>query len=183
MSCRPLSACTLAGVPARLWTCDSPWDWATLLTYLSTQDERELSVRMLAQAFEGIPRAEQPAAVQQWVQNNVRFVPDSPPERLRAWLDRLQAGKPGEPFERFAGPAETIARGAGDCDDSARVVRAVLRALGHDAKLVFMGTKDSPVHVVTAIKQPSGRFWLEATMHARPGEHPTRAKERIDADH
>jgi len=151
------------------------------LTYLAQLDERELAVRMLANAFVDVPHEDQPEVVQSWVQENVEYTADSPPERLRQWLEKLQAGRPGEPFERFAGPAATIARGKGDCDDSARVVRAVLRALGHPARLVFMGTKQGPLHVVAAIPQTEGKwFWLDASLRARPGEHPVKAKERID---
>lgn len=129
-------------------------------------------------AFVDVPRDEQPAAVLEWVQRNVSYKNDSPPARLAAWLERLNAGRPGEPFERFTGPGRTIAEGAGDCDDSSRVVRAVLRALGHDARLVFMGTEHEPVHVTAAIRRPAGWFWLDASLPARPGEHPFEAKER-----
>jgi len=184
MGCRPFAACTVDGAPARLWSCDTPWDWAGLLVHLSRNDHRELSVRMLANAFVDIPRHEQPRVVLEWVQENVRYEPDDPPARLRAWLAAMQAGKPGDPFERFSGPGRTIGRGAGDCDDSSRVVRAVLRCLGHNARLVFIGDRNGPHHVTAAIPTPSGQwFWLDASLPARAGEHPNRAKERLDGLH
>jgi len=179
MPCRIEGACTIDGQPARLWTCETPWDWAKLLVRLARDDERDLAVRMLAAAFVDVPRDEQPAAVQEWTQANVAYKNDSPPARLAAWLERFNAGAPGDPFELFTGPGRTIAAGSGDCDDSSRVVRGVLRALGHDARLVFLGTPGEPSHVTAAIRRNDGSwYWLDASLPAWPGEHPIRAKER-----
>jgi len=180
MACHPLAACSVAGIPSRLWTCETPWDWAGLLCHLARHDERDLAVRMLANAFVDVPHLEQPAAVLEWVQQNIQYVDDTPPVKLREWLRRLQVGRPGEPFERFAGPARTLALGTGDCDDSARLVRAVLRSLGHRCRLVFVGSTSVPWHVTAAIRQGDGWYWLDASLAARPGEHPLKAKERID---
>jgi len=167
-----------------LWTCDAPWEWAPLLTRLAHADERQLAVRMMAEAFRHLHPAEQPGAVQRWTQQNVRYVPDDPPTRLLAWLEALNAGKPGDPFERFKSPELTLATGEGDCDDSARLVRAILRALGHDARLAFFGTSKAPQHVAAYLDTEDGqRIWLEATIPAALGEHPYTAKARIDAAH
>jgi len=178
MACRPFAAWTQAGRPARLWTCERPWDWAALLAKLATDDEQELSVRMLADAFRELPRQEQPAAVQAWTQSHVEYVNDRPPAELAGVLEKMAVAWPGEPFERFQAPAATIARGKGDCDDSSRVVRATLRALGWPARLVFMGDREGPSHVCAAIPTRAGWFWLDASLPALPGEHPATARKR-----
>lgn len=178
MACTPRSPCI--GSTATLWTCDTPWDWASLLVRLSRSDEREISVRMLARIWEDTPRAKQPEAVQKWVQKNVTYRVDAPPERLRTWLEKLQVGGPGQPFERFDGPGKTLVQGYGDCDDSSRLVRAILRALKFDARLVFLGTKAEPSHVTAAIRKRNGEwYWLDASLAAKAGEHPHAALRRL----
>lgn len=181
MACRPIAGISDAECDNTLWTCESPWDWPALLTKLATADERLLAVRMLAEAFKDVPRAEQPAAVLKWVQDNVTWTKDQPPLKLAAWLASLRAGLPGQPFERFGSPERTIALGMGDCDDSARLVRAVLRSLGHDARLCFLGNDGSPSHVTAYLPTAKGRYWLDASLAALPGEHPFDARKRLDA--
>ena len=156
----------------KLWECESPWDWAELLVKSLDGDERLLSVRMTADAFRDLPYSDQPRAVQEFVQRAITYERDRPPEDYPIKIPD------DHPFERFCDPEMTLARGAGDCDDSARLVRAILRALGHPARLVFMGTPTEPQHVVTAIRTHTGWFWLDASLPARAGEHPTDARRR-----
>lgn len=169
------------GASQALYRCDTPWEWANLLVHLAQADERELSVRLMAQAFANGSRKTQLAAIQCWTQQNVTYKRDSPPAKLAKWLRKMGAALPGQPFEVFDRPSDVLARGWGDCDDSARLVRALGRALGHPVRLIFMGRPGEPEHVVAALTEP-GRppWWLEATIPAYPGEHPVAARRRLN---
>lgn len=96
-----------------------------------------------------------------------------------------------EPKETFQDAYLTLYYGAGDCDDVARLVVALLRILGVRARLALLyrpGLRSSsgeriPTHVsVKALV--GGRWrWLETTLAARFGEHPIAAKRRLGAEH
>lgn len=88
-----------------------------------------------------------------------------------------------EPTETFSPTMHTIAVGAGDCDDSARALVALLRALGHDAgmgTLPDVQTGAVPRHVAAKVRTPAGWQWLETTLPgAHRGEHPLEAAKRL----
>lgn len=166
---RAVRATTDAHGTVILWDVTHPWQWATLLVRASERDTESLSVRMLAAAFLACPSPLE--ALLQWVQETIRYEPDAPPAGFATWVN------PG-PFERFDDPERVLVRSAGDCDDSARLVRAIARAMGYDARFVFLGTAAAPAHVVAAIPTPRGYVWLEASLPARLGEHPSDAYRR-----
>ncbi len=87
-----------------------------------------------------------------------------------------------EPQERFQAAATTMAAGAGDCDDHARLVYALGRAAGLPAKLIFFDEENEPVHVVAQLGDGIGMRWAETTIPAEFGEHPYAALERVGAD-
>jgi transglutaminase-like putative cysteine protease len=153
-----------------LFSCENPWEWANLLCELAKKDEQALAVRWLASAFSHVPQEQQPQAVLEFVQKTITYQDDRP----SPWTQLDQA-------ERFSGPETTLALGFGDCDDSARLVRGILRALGWDARLVFFGPKSYPAHVTAAIRttdETNPWYWLDASLPAKPGEHPISAKKR-----
>lgn len=83
--------------------------------------------------------------------------------------------------EVFARSDVTLENGAGDCDDHARVVYALLKAGGVPARLAFLYRpgERGPRHVV-AQGLVEGRWtWLETTLAAELGEHPYDAAERL----
>jgi transglutaminase-like putative cysteine protease len=98
------------------------------------------------------------AALHQFVKTNVRFVPEA-----------------GELFQ----PSDyTLKVGIGDCDDSARLLVALLRAAGLQARLMTLGAP--PTHVSAGFHHDQvGWVWLETTIDARPGEHPLNAARRL----
>jgi transglutaminase-like putative cysteine protease len=161
------------------WECEAPEDWPALLRELSEGDEGALPVRVLALAFRGHDGLDQLAAVQRWVQQEIAYVPDDPGPALTGWLSALSQ-RPGEVFRS---PAETLRVGYGDCDDHARLVRALLRALGWDARYVVL-QRGRLAHVVTAVPgtwhgADGDRIWVETTLPAELGEHPIVALGRL----
>lgn len=104
------------------------------------------------------------------------------PEYVRAVFDLVQERVRfvREIGEVFARADVTLAAGAGDCDDHARVVYALLRAGGVPARLAFLYRRGErgPRHVVA--QAWLGRWvWLETTLPAELGEHPYAAAERL----
>lgn len=86
-----------------------------------------------------------------------------------------------EPGEVFASPSYTLAMGAGDCDDHARAVYALLRAGGVPARLAFLfqDARRGPSHVVAQAYAGGAWRWLETTIAADYGEHPAAAGRRL----
>jgi hypothetical protein len=88
--------------------------------------------------------------------------------------------------ETFQSARMTMARGAGDCDDHARLVYALAGAGGLPVQLVFLTVPEDgrqvPAHVVTQIGTSAGPMWAETTIPACFGEHPLDALDRISAD-
>lgn len=83
-----------------------------------------------------------------------------------------------EPIETFSPTLWVLESRVGDCDDSTRALCALLRSLGHHARMATLG--DPPRHVAAQARLPSGEWiWLETTLRAFPGEHPLDAAHRL----
>lgn len=155
-----------------VWVVECPTRWATvdLLDELAQRDSEDpellaLALRVVAADGRfGLSlnlRSRVPLILMlDWAQKHVRFVP--------------------ELIETFKGWRETVQHG-GDCDDSARVIVAMLRALGYSARLATIG--DPPTHVSAQVLSPAGNggwLWMEATVPgARLGEDPIAACVRL----
>lgn len=147
--------------PAWLVVCPTPWHSVTLLDELAWEDStdppfvvlaRELAIHADALRIDVAP------FLLAWVHEHVRFVE--------------------EPIEAFIGWREILA-GGGDCDDMARLVVGLLRALRIPARLATLD--DPPIHVAAQVFSGRGGWqWLEATVPgARMGEAPAAACRRL----
>lgn len=169
------SACSAAGcrlvrrVPTGtgdppVWQVECPTRWETvdLLSELAQRDSADPELRALAsdiigESYAPLPPEHIGATLLAWVQQHVPFVP--------------------EEIETFKGWRETIAHG-GDCDDSARLLVAMLLALGFRARLATFGTP--PTHVLAQVLIGNEWQWMEATVPgAEFGEHPLSACKRL----
>jgi transglutaminase-like putative cysteine protease len=146
--------------PAWLVECPSPWATVALLDELAYEDATDPALVVLARelALEAEAKHEPLACyLLAWVHAHVRFV--------------------AEPIEAFIGWRETIQRG-GDCDDMARLLVALLRALQVPARLATLG--DPPIHVAAQVHAARGWLWMEATVPgAFVGEAPAMACRRL----
>ena len=96
-----------------IYHCDSSHDWRALLEAASAQDHLDPAVVAITR-------------------------------QLRTWhgalawiLDHITYQDDPEGIELFRAPTETIGAGVGDCDDIARLLRAMLRALHLPARYVY----------------------------------------------
>jgi Transglutaminase-like superfamily len=102
-----------------------------------------------------------PMAALAYVQQHVRFV--------------------DEPVETFQTPTVTLAKGEGDCDDSARLLVSLAEACGIAGRLVFFFVVPGgqPNHVCAQLWSGGAWQWAETTIPARLGEHPFAALARL----
>ena len=85
-----------------------------------------------------------------------------------------------EEVETFARPSATLRAGAGDCDDSERVLVSLARACGIGARYVYFLQGGQPAHVTAQLQGLDGAWrWAETTIPARFGEHPFAAMRRL----
>ncbi len=85
-----------------------------------------------------------------------------------------------EPGEVFQSARATMALGAGDCDDHARLLYALAVAGGVPAEMLFLEEDSQPVHVVDRLRDAAGDWvWAETTFDAELGEHPLDAFARV----
>lgn len=85
-----------------------------------------------------------------------------------------------EPRETFQSAEVTLLRRSGDCDDHARLVIVLAKAVGLAAQLVIMRKGAIPVHAVAKVADAAGELqWAETTLAAQWGEHPVAAKTRL----
>lgn len=83
------------------------------------------------------------SALQTWVRDNIRFTRDP------------------EQFELLQTPEKTLEIGAGDCDDQATLLAAMLSALGHPTQFIAVGFDGGPFsHVLVRTK--IGDSWVPA---------------------
>jgi len=82
-----------------------------------------------------------------------------------------------EPRETFTAPMYVLRNGVGDCDDTARLLLALLRSLGLSGRLGTLGSP--PRHVAAQVQLAGAWWWLETTIDAEPGEHPLDAAKRL----
>lgn len=153
------TGCTFGGFDGRYHVGECPSNRAAvhLLDRLAWIDSRRPEIGELAREVSSGAKNDRDAArmIHAWVRAHVPFVP--------------------EDVETFRNPAEALELG-GDCDDSARLVAALARALAIPAELVFLEqTFAADDHVVARI---AGR-WAECTIPARFGEHPYAAARRL----
>lgn len=110
------------------------------------QQIRELAMRVVGHA----DYKDQARALQAWVQTNIRYIRD-PPD-----------------FELVQTPGKTLEYRAGDCDDQATLLAALLHSVGHPARFAALGFNGRPFsHVM--VQTLIGRFWWGAeTIIPRP---------------
>lgn len=165
--CASVGCVLVRRIPTRVgdpvaWQIDCPGRWSTvkLLDALAWEDSKDTALWVLAHDLEMKARAlgvSVPGFLLAWVQKNVRYI--------------------DEDIETFIGWRETLARG-GDCDDLAKLLVAMLRALKRKARLATLG--NPPIHVAAQVWELRGWQWLEATVPgARVGEHPREACRRL----
>lgn len=92
-------------------------------------------IRELTLSFLPRGRVAQVCAIQQWVQQHIRYVRD-PPD-----LELVQE------------PLKTVEYGAGDCDDQATLMCAMLQSSGHPCRFMVFAFNGGPLeHVVAQTK-------------------------------
>ena len=85
-----------------------------------------------------------------------------------------------EGVETFQHPKYTLRRRAGDCDDHARCVVAIILAAGGQARIVGVPNSAGRVAHVAPQAMHRGQWqWAETTVDAAFGEHPRLAARRL----
>lgn len=104
--------------------------------------------------------------IQQWVQDNIRYVQD--PYDDQGGVELIQS------------PQKTLDYGAGDCDDQSILVASLLSAIGHPARFIAVGFQGEGLsHVLSQTKVTNTgddrRDWASVeTIQCRPlGWFPT----------
>lgn len=162
-SCRVTHAYSGGAHAAALIECPDGWAAARMLTALAESDVLRPDVQQLALMLRVAAPSDEAFArqVQAFVKANVRF------ER--------------EKGEVFTGPAVTLGAGFGDCDDHARLVYALAKAGGIDARmaLLFKRGAPGPSHAVAQLGVSGAWWWAETTVDALFGEQPFDAAKRL----
>jgi Transglutaminase-like superfamily len=141
--------------------CPNGWAAARMLIAEAYEDAATPGARDLALALRAGNISDEAfaRAVHAYVKENVAFV--------------------REEGEVFQGPAYTLATGAGDCDDHARLVMAIARAGGLQTLGAFLYSEGGdPEHAVAMLCPGGVCSWAETTVDAAYGEHPLAAAER-----
>lgn len=148
--------------------CPDGWAAARLLMAAAIEDSQTAGARDLALALRRNAPTDDAYArlLHQYVKDSVSFVRES--------------------GEIFQGPAYTLAMGAGDCDDHARLLVALGLAGGLGAKMGLLHRGNSappamrgPTHVAGMLCTPTGCSWAETTVDAHYGEEPMAAAQRV----
>jgi len=130
------------------------------LRYLNTLARRDAESPHVRRYAERIQRGagsplKQIAALHGWVRDRILYT--------------------GEQRETFTHPVKVLRYGVGDCDDSARLLVAMLRSLGFRARVELV----PPAHVAAQVRYRGRWRWLETTIQAQPFEHPMAAARRL----
>lgn len=158
------------------WLIDCPSRWHTvhLLDEMAWEDITDPEFRGFARHLETEWRAGP-----WWCRPPFRTAGPALPGGLPGYLlDWVQKNVPfmDEPIEAFIG-WRALHRG-GDCDDMARLLVALLRALGWPARLATLGRP--PSHVAAQVLEEGRWEWLEPTVPgALYGESPAAACARL----
>lgn len=157
---------------------DDPWAASRLLIELTDQDAGDPVVRTWAYA---ILRATALAIGEEL--DGPTLSPGLLAEFIRALHFNVitQIKFRHEPVETFQSARETMKLGAGDCDDHARLLVALAKSAGVDAKLVFLEADAQPAHVAPLLRDADAWWWAETTIDARFGEPPLAALDRLVA--
>lgn len=165
---------------ASRWRFRDPWAAARMLAEGAEDDVSDPVVRDWALAILDAVRADLGASG-----------PTVTPELADAFAAAIVANVQAsiafvhERKETFQSARMTMKRGAGDCDDHARLVYALAGAGGLPVGLVFLTVPedgvDVPAHVVATIETSAGPTWAETTIAACFGEHPLDALDRLEA--
>ncbi len=162
---RALASRDVAGVSRAVGQVECPdgWGAARMLLALANEDARTPGARALALEIRKRAPSDRAFAeeLHRFVKARVRFV--------------------REIGEVFQGGGYTLAAGAGDCDDHARLVYALARAGGLSAVLAFLYREEGggPTHAVAQLWDGAEYRWAETTIDARFGEHPLEAASRL----
>ena len=81
-------------------------------------------------------------------------------EDYSAWLAQAVHYQPDTPQDHWAGPAETLRRQGGDCEDLALLNSAVLQVLGFQPRFLALFGK-SRAHAICAFQQNGFYFWFD----------------------
>lgn len=146
-----------------LWECDDEKKVVPFLRLLAARDAKHRGVRRFAtRLFEAAGR--DPTRYAQGVHRMV--------------LEKVEWRR--EKPETFQHTLNTLRKGWGDCDDHARAIYALLRAVGIPAKIViFNNTRGKAAHAVTIARLGGRWVWLETSVAAAFGEHPMKAAQRL----
>ena len=79
---------------------------------------------------------------------------------ITAWLRSTVPYRP-EPVETYRSPLDTLVRG-GDCDDSNRLLLRLLRIVGLDASMRWLGDREGPLHPVVVV---ADRIYDASSVH------------------
>lgn len=168
-----------AGAMVSRMSFTDPWDAARFLYESAEEDAEDPIVRAWA------------LAILDETAHAIGEDPTTPtlsPELVDAYGEALHANVMQikfvhEPGEVFQSARATMALGAGDCDDHARLLYALALAGGLTPHMLFFADPevDEPVHVVDAIEAADGSpVWAETTIGAHYGEEPFAALERLE---
>lgn len=153
-------------IPAWVIHCPTRWHTVALLDACAWEDSRDPELVMVAAELAHAAAVDAKGLlypyILAWTQRNIPFV--------------------DEPIETFIGWREVL-RGGGDCDDLARFVVALVRALDGCARLatIEQSGDDGPIHVAAQVWSPRRSWlWMEATVPgALIGEPPRAACLRL----
>jgi transglutaminase-like putative cysteine protease len=163
--CRVISSSRLdmgdgSSLPVLELECGDNVTAIRFLNRAAVKDTGDPEVRDLALRLLQAHPHEFPQAVHAFVKCAVRFV--------------------REKTETFQHPVYTLRRRAGDCDDHARCVMALVLAGGGKARVVGVpNSRGKVAHVAPQVFHDGLWRWAETTVDAAFGEHPRTAARRL----
>lgn len=87
--------------------------------------------------------------------------------------DRIRYVRDVRNVETIQTPEVTLRQMAGDCDDKATLLSALLESIGHHTRFdAFAFNPDEYTHVLTSVKYGGEWIPLETTLFVAPGELP-----------